>query len=88
MSRRLPSAMPHTPDLDEGLDPDGPSAADLDRFGHEFATCPNCGREFYDQSELCPHCGEAIRRESAGLPMWAIITVAVVLAAFVLYFVF
>lgn len=80
--------MPRDPDLDEGLHPEGPSAADLDRFGDEFATCPNCGKAFYDQAEICPHCGEAMNGESTGLPLWAVVTVAVVLVAFVLFWVF
>ena len=49
-------------DLVEGLDPEGPSAADLDRFGDELVTCVHCGSRIYDQSELCPRCG-AIQEE-------------------------
>lgn len=44
-------------DLDSGLDPEGPSAADLERFGGEFITCPNCGHEAYDQADTCDRCG-------------------------------
>jgi len=46
-------------DLGEGLDPEGPSAADLERFGGETITCPVCGVETYDQAELCHNCGAA-----------------------------
>jgi|GEM_PF-1052823 len=49
---------------DEGLDPEGPSADDLDRFGSEFITCPNCHAEIYDQAPQCPHC-----RHSIGTPV-------------------
>lgn len=80
--------MHHAPDLDEGLDPDGPSAADLDQFGGEFSPCPHCGEEFYDQAEVCPHCGVAREAEPGGMPMWAIVTAVVVLAGFVMYWVF
>ncbi|MEM9064995.1 MAG: hypothetical protein AAGB51_05840 [Planctomycetota bacterium] len=47
-------------DLSEGLDPEGPSAADLDRFGGETVTCPVCNQETYDQAELCHICGAAL----------------------------
>lgn len=40
-------------DVDEG-----PSAADLDRFGGDTGYCPACGAEVYDQAEFCPECGE------------------------------
>lgn len=76
------------PSLDEGLDPDGPSAADLDQFGGEFARCAHCGEEFYDQAEVCPNCGRPREAEEKGLPMWAVATVLVVLATFVLFWVF
>ena len=76
------------PRLDEGLDPEGPSAADLDRFGSEFATCPRCGEEFYDQADTCPHCGDMMHHEGTGLPKWAVFTVILVLGALVWYWVF
>ena len=47
-------------DINEGLDPEGPSAHDLDKFGDELTTCPSCQRQIYDQAEICPHCGEYI----------------------------
>ena len=84
-----PSPTPgHEPRLDEGLDPEGPSAADLDRFGSEFTTCPRCSEEFYDQADTCPHCGDAMLHDATGLPKWAVFTVILVLGALVLYWVF
>lgn len=74
-------------DLDEGLDPEGPSPDDLERFGDELIDCPECGRAVYDQAELCPDCGHALSREPRGLPNWAIIVVGVILAGFLLVFV-
>ena len=50
-------------DLAEGLDPEGPSATDLDQFGDELISCPHCKRSIYDQSEICPHCGWAMLDE-------------------------
>lgn len=84
MARRRPPA----DDWEEGLDPDGPSPEDLDRFGDEFQTCPNCGASVYDQAELCARCGHAFNQRPGGLPMWAILTAIAVLGAFVLYWIF
>ncbi len=42
-------------DVDE-LD-SGPGTEDLLRFGGETAYCPECGREVWDQAEVCPACG-------------------------------
>ncbi|KAA0213741.1 MAG: zinc ribbon domain-containing protein [Leptolyngbya sp. PLA3] len=69
-------------DIGEGLDPDGPSAEDLDRFGDEFRTCPNCGRQIYDQADICPHCREAIIDKPAGAKWWVILVVVIVLIFF------
>lgn len=70
--------------IDEGLDPDGPSAEDLDRFGDEFKRCPECKSLVYDQSEMCQACGYAFEREPKGIPPWAVVVVVLVLIAFVL----
>lgn len=74
-------------DIAEGLDPEGPSAEDLDRFGDEMVRCPHCGKAIYDQAELCPHCGMAIERPPGRVPAWAVALV-VLLVALLLYFVF
>ena len=65
--------------LDSGLDPDGPSAEDLDRFGGEFVTCPSCGNEIYDQAPVCHVCGEVLQDESSGVPGWAALAAAAVI---------
>ncbi|MEZ6242493.1 MAG: hypothetical protein R3B57_05560 [Phycisphaerales bacterium] len=67
-------------ELGEGLDPDGPSAEDLDRFGDETVTCPHCGAEVWDQHERCNACGERLTDPPKGsppMPMWAWITLFV-----------
>ncbi len=74
-------------DLGEGLDPDGPSAEDLDRFGDEMLTCPHCGANASDQAQFCPVCAKDLDERPAGsppVPMWAWITlfVAIVLILF------
>ncbi|GIK19743.1 MAG: hypothetical protein DYG93_09015 [Leptolyngbya sp. PLA2] len=76
------------PDLDEGLDPEGPSAADLDRFGSEFVVCPECGFDVYDQAEVCPRCGRALTTLGGkGTPAWVIVVVALVLTGLAAVFV-
>jgi predicted amidophosphoribosyltransferase len=80
--------MHQEPDFDQGLDPDGPSAADLDRFGDEFTACPNCSEQFYDQADICPSCGHALGHEPSGIPLWASITGVVLLLAFIMYIAF
>lgn len=45
-------------DLDEG-----PSDADLDRFGGETTRCPHCGAEVYDEAEWCHKCGAVMEKE-------------------------
>lgn len=82
MATRRPRA--DDDDFDD-IDPEGPSAEDLAKFGDEFITCPNCKRSIYDQSELCPHCGEAIERPKASVPVWAIVTAVVVVGVLVVF---
>lgn len=74
-------------DLDEGLDPEGPSDEDLERFGDEFVTCPHCGSLVYDQAELCQACGMAVSDAPKRTPAWIIVAAALALVAFVLWFV-
>ena len=67
-------------DLAEGLDPDGPSAEDLDRFGGETVTCPHCGAEVWDQHTRCHVCEERLDEPPEGatpVPMWRWITIFV-----------
>jgi len=66
------------PDIGEGLDPAGPNAEDLDRFGSEFTPCPNCGKDIYDQAEICQHCGHAVEHKSGAPPLWALVVLAIV----------
>jgi len=62
-------------DLHEGLDPEGPSAADLDRFGDEMTPCPACGSAVYDQSPWCPECGEYLGERERTLSPWVVMGV-------------
>ena len=76
--------MSRDPDFDEGLHPEGPSAADLDRFGDEFHRCRACGHEFYDQADICPRCGCPITAPERGVPVWAVVVALVLLAVITL----
>lgn len=74
----------------EGFDPhhEGPSDADLDRFGGETRPCPECRGEVYDESEWCPRCGHAMSSEemasaTPGVKPWVVATALAVVAAFV-----
>ena len=73
---------------DEGLDPEGPSADDLDRFGDEQITCWNCGADYYDQLERCPHCNALPRNPSGGMPAWMWVVATAGIVAFLFVFVF
>lgn len=65
-------------------DPEGPSEADLERFGDEYRTCPECGSLVYDQSEICQACGHAFGASDGGLPIWVMIGGGVALVAVLL----
>lgn len=71
-------------ELDEGLDPEGPSAEDLHRFGDEMTVCPSCGSEIYDQAELCHVCGHAIERGGGGPPAWVVVAAVLVIIGLLL----
>lgn len=73
--------------LDDGLDPDGPSAEDLDRFGDELDTCPACGGTVYDQADICPHCGSRMSAEPRPLGWFLVAGVVIVLALIVGWYV-
>jgi hypothetical protein len=79
----------HEHDLDDGLDPEGPSADDLERFGGDDDPCPACGRAVYHDMAACPHCGADLDGAASArvgrIPAWGVwVVVAGVLAAFLL----
>ncbi|MCH2135627.1 MAG: zinc ribbon domain-containing protein [Phycisphaerales bacterium] len=79
-------------------DPDeGPSEADLDRFGDDDNAggfCPDCGAEVWDQAEFCQTCGGQIGGRVLGRPKvehdlqrrLTVVVVVLVLVGFVLFF--
>lgn len=61
-------------------DDEGPSSADLERFGGVTVSCPHCRAELYDDSALCWKCGRALAEESpAKLPAWVVVIAAALL---------
>lgn len=65
-----------------------PSEEDIERFGDQTRTCPECKKEVFDDAAVCYHCGHAFERTTAGStrsPKWVIATVVVILAAFALF---
>lgn len=75
-------------DLDGPIDPEGPSLADIERFGDEVNSCPECGSEVYEQAPLCHVCGHAFESPSSKAPPWAMIVAAIAVLAILLVFVF
>lgn len=65
---------------------EGPSEADIERFSDATRKCPECGRDVYDEAEICPHCGHAFSGEPKGTPAWVVVTAIIVVAALVLFF--
>lgn len=65
---------------------ENPSEDDIQKFGDVTRTCPECKKEVFDDAAVCYHCGYAFERTTPGssrAPVWIIITILVVIAAFV-----
>lgn len=82
--RRTPTSRHFREQLEEPHD--GPIDRDVERFGGDTHPCPNCGTEVYDQAEWCHRCGQVLGdpADAAGPKPWIMITIALVIAAFVL----
>ena len=78
----------YDPDLDDDLDPEGPSAEDLERFSADDRLCPACGSSVYDEASVCPSCGEVLTEAASAAPKVAIIAAAAVVVAILLVSVF
>ena len=65
-------------------DPEGPSEADLERFGAEYVTCPHCGEEVYDQAEVCEHCLMALHVKPKSKGVWVTIGAIALVALFLM----
>lgn len=74
----VPRSAPHD-DWDDDLD-EGPSEADLERFGDETIRCPSCGHRYWDQLDDCPRCGASAL---GGRRRWPMLVLGIVGAAVV-----
>lgn len=72
---------------DPELDPEGPSADDLERFADESVACRRCGAEVSDLADSCPVCGASILGHGRRVPAWFVLAAALALVAFVLAYV-
>lgn len=70
-------------------DREGPSEADLERFGGETTLCPSCGGEVWDGATICPGCGAIADEMSGGRGRGAWVTIGLIAGglAFLLVFV-
>jgi hypothetical protein len=69
-------------------DEEGPSDADVERFGSETIPCPKCGDEMYDEAEMCMACGHIVgEADNPGVPRWVMGTAAVCIGLLVLWFI-
>jgi hypothetical protein len=69
---------------------EGPSKQDLERFGKDTHPCPNCRADVYDLAEWCHKCGHVLgdpKDETAPKP-WVLVTVAILLATILFFFLF
>lgn len=77
----MPARRPSDDDIDEG-----PSEADIERFGGETTRCKRCGASVYDDSDWCHKCGEVLSDPDEARKPTAIvaIVVAILIAVFIL----
>ncbi len=71
---------------DEELDDDeSPDESDRDEEVNDTRPCPYCGKEIYEQAEVCPHCRSYISLEQVASrrPIWIWVTGVVLLAAMI-----
>lgn len=69
-------------DIDEG-----PSCADIERFGGDEITCPECGAEVYYDAAFCHECGNVMEDRTAGASKkWIGVAAAIALLSFVLIY--
>ena len=76
----------------------GPSAADLERFGDPTTTCYECGATLYDEASICQKCGtfqiNAFQKRRRSIPSvlahpWVTgLIVLIMLLGFILWIVF
>lgn len=70
---------------------EGPSAADLARFGSVIVSCPNCTTDIHDEATMCPTCGHAMGHVASepvkSKTRFAVGTAVVIIGAFLIFMV-
>ncbi len=78
----------YTPEAGDDAD-DGPSEADVARFGDVTIKCPECGTELFDDVAVCWKCGRAVGpgapEDRHGPPVWMMVTVIVLVCVMVFW---
>ena len=77
------------------LDPEGPGPEDLARFdrrdeeGGGTVKCQECGRDIFDDSDVCPYCGafQIHSKRRSNKSRWIAIVAILTLLAFLLVYV-
>ena len=68
-------------DPDDLDDPDDPDESDMDDSDEpELVKCPHCGKYISEEAERCHRCGRYVE-EPRAIPMWVIVTAALLLVA-------
>lgn len=67
---------------------EGPSEADIARFGGDEITCPECDAEVYYDATFCHECGHVMEERKVGAgKKWIGVTAGIALVGFVLIYV-
>jgi predicted nucleic acid-binding Zn ribbon protein len=75
-------------EADDLNDSEGPDASDIDESDEdesETLACPICGKEVYQDVDVCPHCGNFIIPDAprSRFRMWYLVIVVVVIGVLI-----
>ncbi len=65
---------------------EGPSDADIARFGGDEITCPECATEVYHDATFCHECGHVMEDRSGGSKKWIGVAAVIALIGFIYVF--
>ena len=63
-----------------------PSEEDIAKLDSPTRTCPHCGREVYDDAEVCYHCGHAFMAGERATPWLQIAVAGLLILVFLVIF--
>jgi uncharacterized paraquat-inducible protein A len=76
----MPDRQSDEDDADDLDDRDDPIESDMDDHDEpELVQCPHCRKYLNEEADRCHHCGQDVM-EARSLPVWAMVTAAVLLA--------